>query len=702
MRFPLHLAALVGIFLPVAPAGSLFAEQTSGQRPNVLFIAVDDLRPALGAYGDANAITPNLDALARSGALFERAYCQQAVCSPSRTALLTGLRPDRTGVYDLKTHFRSAMPEVVTLPQHFRNQGYRTVGRGKIYHGELDDAASWDSPPSAGRPLNGTSYALPENREPETPVEEGKPRQRRAPWEMADVPDDVYTDGILASEAEGLLKELKQGAQPFFLAVGFMNPHLPFAAPKRYWDSHDLEKLWPPPNRSLPEGTPAWVSQPGWELRNAYSIVPPDYDAPIPGDVQKTLRHGYYAATSYVDAQIGRLLAALDREGLAENTIVVLWGDHGYHVGDHGTWCKHTNFEVALHSPLLIRAPGLPKGRRIAEPVEFMDIYPTLAALCGLEVPSHAEGADLSAVLRDPAVKPEGIAFSQYPRGDAKINPMMGYSVRGTRWRYTEWLRTDTGEVVLRELYDLENDPHAASNVAKDPANAEVIAELSQRLYLAGRGVAHARSRPEAAKVLDPDRFEPVIAAFEKETREMPVVESGESVVFIGSSTFALWQGLAESFSGHRVINRAFGGSGFADLQRYGRRLLEPLRPGQVVVYCGSNDLRRGDAPEEVAARAIRWIREMREVLPDTRFLVLTSKLAPSRYDLEDQVRSFNRLLAQGLAEMHMVEVLDAMPVFLDARGRPDSSLYRSDQLHLNVDGNKRLRDLIAPRIARR
>ncbi|GAB4171006.1 MAG: sulfatase [Terrimicrobiaceae bacterium] len=465
----------------------------SDRRPNVLFLAVDDLRPAIAAAGDPLAITPNLDRLVQSGVMFANAYCQQAVCHPSRASLLTGVRPDTSGIYDLVTPIRDKLPDVVTLPQLFRQSGYHVVGRGKIFHGKLDDPASWDSAPSEGRTLKGKLYALPENRQPETPIEEGKPRTRGPAYERADVADNTYPDGILADEAVELLKTLSKNRQPFFLAVGFLKPHLPFCAPAKYWDLYDREKLWPPPTRCIPPGVPEWTSQPGWELRNAYQI-PNGQGEPLYEDFEKTLRHGYYACVSYVDAQIGRVLDALEAEGLDESTVVVLWGDHGYHVGDMGTWCKHTNYEVAVHAPLMMRAPGYRGGQVVKRPVEFLDIYPTLAELCHLKVPEHLEGQSLVPLLQDPnSTATSGLAFSQYPRGN-KEKPLMGYSVRKEQWRYTEWIRTDAGQVVFRELYDLEGDPHVTRNLAGDPALKPIVEQLSKLLNRAGAGVIRARA----------------------------------------------------------------------------------------------------------------------------------------------------------------------------------------------------------------
>ncbi len=485
----LNLATLI---LSITGLGMAAAE--SARRPNILFIAVDDLRPSIGAYGDKLAVTPHLDALAENSTVFERAYCQQAVCSPSRISLLTGLRPDTTGIYDLATHHRDRVPEIPTLPQWFREHGYRTIGRGKIFHGKLDDPRAWDSAPAEGRPIRKLLYALPENQRDTDADGSFKNNQRGPAWEMADAPDNAYQDGVLAEEAVDWLGRLRDGGQPFFLAVGFLKPHLPFCAPKRYWDLHDREKLWPPLNRSLPPGLPQWVSQPGWELRNAYSGVPADYGVPIDLETEKSLRHGYYAATSYVDAQIGKVLGALDQLDLSEKTIVVLWGDHGFHVGDHGTWCKHTNFEVAVHSPLLLRVPGRGHGKRVPATVEFLDIYPTLVDLAGLPRPAHLEGSSLAPFLGDPTRPADKPAYSQYPRGGPRTgNPMMGYSVTTGRWRYTEWLRTDTGAIALRELYDLEKDPHVTRNLAEDPQCADEVARHHKLIDKAGKKVPEHR-----------------------------------------------------------------------------------------------------------------------------------------------------------------------------------------------------------------
>ena len=344
------------------------------KRPNVLMIAVDDLRPDLGCYGHAEAKTPHIDALAGRGMVFRRAYCQQAVCSPSRTSLLTGLRPDSTKVYDLQTHFRDTIPDVITLPQHFKESGYYTVGMGKIYHGGLDDPKSWSEPHKNG---SAPGYVLRENQEriaagrsqAKAAGKKGKALNRAgrgAAFEAADVPDNAYHDGSLADMAVAKLGELKDGElkgkdQPFFLAVGFLKPHLPFNAPKKYFDLYDPAKLKLAANPHRPQDAPPFAITDFGELRAYYGIPK---EGPLDESLARQLVHAYRAATSYTDANIGRVLAELDRLGLTENTVVVLWGDHGWKLGEHAGWCKHTCVENDTRSTLIVAAPKASAPRR--------------------------------------------------------------------------------------------------------------------------------------------------------------------------------------------------------------------------------------------------------------------------------------------------------------------------------------------------
>lgn len=350
---------------------------------NVLFIAVDDLRPALGCYGDPLAKTPNIDALAKRGLLFSRAYCQQAVCSPSRTSLLTGRRPDTTKIYNLEDHFRDTIPDVVTLPQHFKLNGYHTQAFGKIYHGGLDDPKSWSVPATGVMGATyGPAVSAAVRKKHEAAVKAGLQKQamnrasKGPAWESVDTDDDAsLNDGDTANRAIAALREMKD--RPFFLAVGFIKPHLPFVAPKKYFDLHPLTAFKLPPNLKRPTGAPDVAFTNFAELR-AYEGMPRDPE-PVPDDAALNLIRGYYAAASYMDAQVGRLLAELDALRLRDDTIVILWGDHGWHLGEQGMWCKHTNFENATHAPLIVSVPGQKTaGRQTDALVEFVDVYPTL------------------------------------------------------------------------------------------------------------------------------------------------------------------------------------------------------------------------------------------------------------------------------------------------------------------------------------
>lgn len=447
---------------------SLRAAGAPPARPNILFLAVDDLRPELGCYGVDAIRTPNIDRIARQGVTFERAYCQQAVCSPSRTSLLTGARPDTTRVWDLVTHFRDAMPDVVTLPQHFRQNGYFVQGMGKIFHPGYDDERSWSTPWQTPK---APTYAL---KQTAVQNDEDRPKQKDGPpFESADVPDNFYKDGMVADLAVSTLRGLKARSSPFFLAVGFAKPHLPFVSPKRYWDLYDPAQIRLAPNPYRPKDAPEFALTNSNELRN-YIGMPAK--GPIPEDVARRLKHGYYAAVSYTDAQIGKVLDELDRQRLRQNTIIVLWGDHGWKLGEHGEWCKHSNVENDTNAPLLLSAPGMKNaGVHSRALVEFVDIYPTLADLAGLPLPGHLEGTSFRPLLDDPKRTWKRAAFSQYPRG----KQLMGYSMRTERYRFTVWVgRNDHSRIEAVELYDHQEDPQENTNVAKAPANVELVARL--------------------------------------------------------------------------------------------------------------------------------------------------------------------------------------------------------------------------------
>ncbi len=475
--------------LAVLILASLGTVTAAAERPNVLFIAVDDLRPELACYGASHIHSPNIDRLAASGTTFQRAYCMQAVCSPSRTCVMTGLRPDSTKVYDLKTHFRTHVPQVVTVAQHFKNNGYHTVSMGKIYHGGFDDPPSWSEPARVAK--GGGWYAAQENLDfVANRQAEGRKRglqgvalsrfARAASIESADVPDNRYTDGAIADLALSTLQELQQKQEPFFLAVGFIRPHLPFTSPKKYWDLYDRSQIQPAANLFPPKNVPSYALTSWGEMR-AYSDIPPQGD--LSPEKALELRHGYYASVSFTDANVGKLLDKLQQLGLAENTIVVLWGDHGWKLGEHNSWCKHTNFEIDANSPLIIRAPGQKApGSKTPALVEFVDIYPTLCDLAGLTLPSHLEGVSAAPLLNDPKLPWKSAAFSQYPRG-----AVMGYSMKTDRYRFTAWKNQKSGQILATELYDHQHDPAENENVAGDPANAKLVQQLTSQLQAGWR-----------------------------------------------------------------------------------------------------------------------------------------------------------------------------------------------------------------------
>lgn len=480
------LPLLLGLLWDLAPAAA--APNPQPQRPNILFIAVDDLRPELGCYGNPLIKSPNLDRLARAGVVFNRAYCQQAVCSPSRSSLLTGTRPDTTKVWDLKTHFRTALPEVVTLPQLFKNNGYFVQGMGKIYHSGFDDPSSWSVPLTTP---NVAAYGSAENRallqkKRQQAIAEGRNEGdlvqagKAAAYESADVPDNTFHDGKLAEMAIAALREIKQKHQPFFLAVGFIRPHLPFVAPRKYWDLYDPAQIPLAPNPFRPKGAPDYAILEGGELRT-YDHIPPGH---LSDDLARRLKHGYYAAVSYMDAQVGRVLEELDRLGLRDNTIIILWGDHGWKLGEHDAWCKHSNVENDTWAPLLLSVPGMKNaGQHTDALVEFVDIYPTLAELAGLPLPAHLEGSSFRPVLDNVKRPWKTAAFSQYPRPSG-AKRLMGYTMRTDRYRFTAWVqRDDHSQIDALELYDHQSDPQENQNLANQPEHAALVKELKAKLF---------------------------------------------------------------------------------------------------------------------------------------------------------------------------------------------------------------------------
>jgi iduronate 2-sulfatase len=454
MKSPLSRLVLTILALSAWPTMS------SAAPPNILLITADDLRPELGCYGSP-ALTPHLDALAARGTTFTRAYCQQAVCNPSRSSMLTGLRPGTLGLYVNGTHFRELRPEVTTLPLWFKDHGYTTRCAGKLFHNwhtkEKGDPRSWSAPEFLHYANHGDDAPVVDGPLPENHAKHSEGLRKYGSVGMCeayDVPDEAYYDGRVAAEALRWLPELKKGG-PFFLAVGFWKPHAPFNAPKKYWDLYDRATL-PPVDPRWPTGAPTIASHPSTEI-----LGPPDQQTlPTPEQVAE-MRHGYFAAVSYLDAQIGKILAALKENGLEENTIVLFWGDHGYHLGEHGLWAKTSNFELDARVPLIL-APTAPKhpGAKTDALVEMVDVFPTLVDLVGLPPAPGLEGASLVPILEDPAATVKPAAFTQHPRppypdrAPKKAPAVMGYSVRTAGWRYTEWRNWESGTVEATELYD--------------------------------------------------------------------------------------------------------------------------------------------------------------------------------------------------------------------------------------------------------
>ena len=457
------------------------AMDTPPAKPNVLLICVDDLKPVLGCYGDKLVKTPNIDRLASHSMRFDAAYCNQAVCSPSRNALLTGLRPQTLGIYDLGTNFRQGRQNAVTMPQWFKANGYSAQGMGKIFHvghGNTNDEASWSVPYFRGKVVD---YALPENKRElsreEAMFDNKSPANlpRGAALENADVPDDTYSDGKVAAEAIRRLEAAaKNPGEPVFLAVGFLKPHLPFCAPRKYWDLYKTDQFQLPAFRRAPECAPAYAPTAFGELRN-YKDVPDKGE--IPEDLQRKLIHGYHAAISYMDAQVGKVLDALDASPLKDNTVIVLWGDHGWHLGDHGMWSKHTNYEQATRIPLLVKAAGQTKGGASGAMVETVDIYPTLCELAGLKTPEKLDGISFAPLFTGKSAQGERDHVTHvFPRGNR-----LGRAIRTPTHRFVEWKTigapADTAEV---ELYDYAADPLERKNLARE--QPETVARMRELL----------------------------------------------------------------------------------------------------------------------------------------------------------------------------------------------------------------------------
>ena len=448
-------------------------------KPNVLMILVDDLKPALGCYGDAVAQSPHIDKLATRGIRFDLAYCNQAVCAPSRYTLMLGAHSTSTGLYGLGSPLRKVLPGAVTLPQHFAANGYRTESLGKVFHighGNLGDSMSFSQPHFHDKVIeyldpastDGGKLTREEAYFSNQRLGEIRSLPRGAAFESPDVADDKYADGRVAIETVKRIQAAKarrdQDGTPFFLVTGFARPHLPFSVPEKYWDLYEPDTLPMPAHEQLPRQAPAVAEKRGGEINN-YQPVPTDRE--MDEALKRQLIHGYYASVSYVDAQIGKVLRGLADSGMEENTIVVLWGDHGFHLGDLGIWTKHTNYEQANRIPILVVAPGVTQpGTSTRQLAESVDLYPTLVELAGLPAPfgtQSIDGISLVPVLKNPTARVRDHAFHAYPRR------VLGRAVRTERYRLVEWKNPgDSDASAELELYDYEADSLETRNLASE------------------------------------------------------------------------------------------------------------------------------------------------------------------------------------------------------------------------------------------
>ena len=489
------ILTIITLLLACSAAKPTKVKHVNEKKQNVLFIAIDDLKPLLGCYGNPYIKTPNIDRLAAMGTVFQNNHCQQAVCGPSRASVLTGKVPDNTQVWDLQTYMRDKNPDIVTLPQYFKSQGYETVGMGKIFHSAKDkkyDAISWSVPflriqdadyANGKEPVYG-HYQSPQNRKrynelrKEAIAKNKKPRRYmiskyKPATEKAAVEDEMYLEGVLARKSIEYLNEFAKSSKPFFLAVGFKKPHLPFVAPQKYWDLYEREDLPLAAYQSKVVGgfdkayhTMGEISK--YTNNDGEFIYENLIDRKLSDAEQRELIHGYFACVSYVDAQVGKLLDALERNGQLVNTTIVLWGDHGWHLGDHGLWCKHSNFEQATRSPLIIATPD-GKANHTSTPTGFVDVFPTLCELSNIPTPIDLDGESLVPIMQAPLTNKRQFTVSQYPRG----NSIMGYAVRSDRYRYVQWMKMDfhhnrdysKAEIIGVELYDYENDKNETTNL---------------------------------------------------------------------------------------------------------------------------------------------------------------------------------------------------------------------------------------------
>ena len=466
-RNPIYLSLVLTLLLSSVACkdGEKTVAELGPAKPNILFLSIDDLRPAIGAYGDSVALTPNMDQLASEGMTFRQTFTQVAVCAPSRASLMTGIRPDSTRVWHLGDKFREINPKAVTMPQYFAKFGYYTVNLGKIFHNYMPDSISWDEPDL--RPerykqkdwlkRDGETFYISEelNRSQAIkrdsmlalkPIRYADGWNTGPAWEAADVHDTLYYDGAQTELAKKTLTRLAKKDQPFYMGMGYFRPHLPFAVPKKYWDMYDPEKIPLAPNRNVPQHAPGYTMNSMYELRHYDGfgkIGHPESAYRMATDTARVLKHGYYASVSYVDALLGDLIAHMKDIGVYENTIIILWGDHGWKLGDHNSWGKMTNYNIDLEVPMIIRYPNQKlRGVQTFEITELIDMFPSLCELADVEIPDYMQGTSFVPLLEDPKRPWKKAAFSQFhrrPRHAANGKRYMGYGMNTKQYHYIEW-----------------------------------------------------------------------------------------------------------------------------------------------------------------------------------------------------------------------------------------------------------------------
>jgi arylsulfatase A-like enzyme len=436
-----------------------------GENGNILLLIIDDLRPQLGCYGNSEILSPHIDKLANEGIIFNRAICNFPVCGPSRASLLSGVRPHEDRFTGNHALVAKEMPGAITINTFYKENGYETVSLGKVFHNRKDNKDGWTIKPWAAgdndpkKKITGwRDYITPENQE----LCKTNEKKAALPYEIADVEDDAYYDGKVAQKAIEYLNSFKNEKKKFFMTVGFVKPHLPFNAPKKYYDLYPLKDISLPDNYFLPKNAPEEANNMWWEMRAYHGI---SKSGPVSNDIAKKLIRGYRACTSYADAMVGKVLDSLKELGLDNNTTVVLIGDHGWHLGEHTLWAKHSNFEKTLRTAMIIKTPGIKKHQKINSPTELVDIYPTLCELMGYKAPEHLEGKSMVPLMVNPDAEWKSAVYSKYNNA---------WSVLTDRYLYTEW-KDKNGKAVANMLYDHKIDPDENINIAKDSEVSDIV-----------------------------------------------------------------------------------------------------------------------------------------------------------------------------------------------------------------------------------